>query len=156
LWSRLLPSVKDFPIWGTGYGTLEYLEPLYRTNPANDSIVTNAENDYLEALLEGGVVRLALSLLAIGLVFRLGYRAIRWQDSERSALATGALFGFAAIVIQSIVDFGLHIPAVALRATVLCAQVCALGSTRGETAPHRAEETEGRRQEQAETLFSPA
>ena len=66
-------------------------------------------------------MRLAISLLAIGLVFRFGYRAVRRFDGEPTGgLALGALFGFTTLVIHSIGDFGLHLPAIALLATVLC------------------------------------
>src|SRR5207302_5044625 len=41
-------------------------------------------------------------------------------------------FGFTTVVVQSFVDFGLHIPAIALLATVVCAQLCAAGSFRGQ------------------------
>jgi tetratricopeptide (TPR) repeat protein len=132
LWTRMFTVAKDFPVWGTGYGTFQYVEPLCRSNPADEEIYSNAENDYLEGLIEGGLVRLVLSLLAIGLVFRLGYRAVRRNEgSLASGLALGALLGFLTLVVHSFVDFGLHIPSIALLATVLCAQLCALGSTPG-------------------------
>jgi O-antigen ligase len=67
LWHRMLPLVKDFPVWGTGYGTFQYVEPLCRSDPTDEEIYTNAENEYLEGLVEGGFVRLLLSLFAIGL-----------------------------------------------------------------------------------------
>jgi tetratricopeptide (TPR) repeat protein len=128
----MLTVAKDFPVWGTGYGTFQYVEPLCRSNPADEEIYSNAENDYLEGLIEGGLVRLVLSLLAIGLVFRLGYRAVRRNEgSLEGGLALGALLGFLTMVVHSFVDFGLHIPSIALLATVLCAQLCALGSTSG-------------------------
>jgi O-antigen ligase/tetratricopeptide (TPR) repeat protein len=135
LWSRTLPLASQFPVWGTGYGTFPYVEPMSRSNPADESIYTNAENDYLEALVEGGLVRLALSVLAVGLVFRLGYRAVcRPQGHEGGGLALGALFGFSAVAIHSGGDFGLHVPAIAFLATVLCAHLCALGHTGGPAA----------------------
>lgn len=138
LWSRIFPLIKNFPVWGTGYGTFPFLEPLCRVDPGDDIVCSHAENDYLEALLEGGLVRLVLSVVAIGLVFRLGYRAVRQGDGQDArSLAMGALFGFTTLVVQSFVDFGLHIPAIALVATVLGAHLCAAGSTRG-TVPQAA------------------
>src|SRR5262249_34445295 len=102
-----------------------------RGDPADlDGIYTNAENDYLEALVEGGLVRLLFSALTIGLVFRLGYRAVRHRArGGGTGLAMGALFGFATMGIHSFGECGLHIPAIALLATVLSAHLCALGST---------------------------
>jgi tetratricopeptide (TPR) repeat protein len=132
LWSRTLPLAAEFPMWGTGYGTFETVEPLRRHEPADDLVYTNAENDYLEALVEGGLVRLALSLAAVALVFWLGWRAVtRPAGPGGGGLALGALFGFSTLAIHSFGDFGLHTPAIAVLATVLCAHLCALGSAPG-------------------------
>jgi tetratricopeptide (TPR) repeat protein len=120
---------KDFPIWGTGYGTFQYVEPLTRRDPESELIWSNAESDYVEALVEGGLVRLAISVLAIGFLFWLGYRAVRFARSQQAgALAMGALFGLTAIVVHSFVDFGLHIPAIAVLAAVVCAHLAAAGA----------------------------
>jgi tetratricopeptide (TPR) repeat protein len=136
LWSQVLPLAKDFPLWGTGYGTFQYVEPLRCYDwPRLDIAYTNAENDYLEALVEGGVFRLAVSLLAIAFVFRLGYRAAyRYRAGRTGELALGGLFGFATVVVHSFFDFGLHIPAIALLATVLCALLCALADSEEQMA----------------------
>jgi tetratricopeptide (TPR) repeat protein len=74
-------------------------------------------------------------------VFRLGYRAFRrHQGRPAGGLVLGALFAFTTAVIHSFGDFGLHIPAIAVLVTVLCAQLCALSRTGelGKTAavPH--------------------
>src|SRR5262249_53391427 len=45
-----------------------------------------------------------------------------------AACALGALAGFVALVVHSAFEFGIHIPAITLLATVLCAHLCALGS----------------------------
>jgi O-antigen ligase/tetratricopeptide (TPR) repeat protein len=138
LWASTWVLVKDFPVWGTGYGTFAFVEPLHRAGPIFTWVYDHAHNEYLEALVEGGVVRLALSVLAIVAVFRLGLRAAAEHRSRpEAALALGALAGFVALVVHSAVEFGLHIPAVALLATVLCGHLCALGSPR----PARADQS---------------
>ena len=61
-----------------------------------------------------------------------------------SGLALGAFFGFATTALHSVVEFGLHIPAIAVLATVLCAYMCALGGGEGRPAqPGRAGVREG-------------
>jgi O-antigen ligase/tetratricopeptide (TPR) repeat protein len=135
LWTRMAPLAKDFPLWGTGLGTFTYTEAL-RQHTAMDAefIAKHAHNDYLEVLLEQGVPGLLLSLLAVGLVFRLGYRGVREGGSRAGrGLALGALFGFTTLVIHSFGDFGLHIPAIALLATVLTAQLCGRGDSGRDT-----------------------
>jgi tetratricopeptide (TPR) repeat protein len=127
LWSRTLPLVKDFPLWGTGYGTFVYVEFLRRSSAADDALYVYAHNEYLEALVEGGLARFILSLAAVGLVARLGYRAIRRHEGHPAGgLALGALCAFSTLAVHSFFEFGLHIPAIALLATVLCAYLCAL------------------------------
>lgn len=133
LWYRTLTLARNFPIWGTGYGTFAFVEPLCRSDPTDEGIYTNAENEYLEGLIEGGLVRLTFSLLAVGFVFRRGYRAVhRYGGRRNGGLAMGSMLGFTTLAAQSFVDFGLHIPAIALFVTVLCAHLCALGRSSGQ------------------------
>ena len=55
MWARTLPLVGDFPLWGSGLRTFQYLEPLSR-GPSDDNTVfwNFAHNDYLQLL--GGVL----------------------------------------------------------------------------------------------------
>lgn len=140
LWSSALTMVKDFPLWGTGYGTYQYLDPLYRTNTEfADVNVDHVHNEYLEMLVEGGLLGLLLSLLTIGQIFRLGYQAVN-TGYRTGALALGALFAFSTVVFHSFGDFGIHIPAIALLTTVLCAQLCALGCPDGVRLPSQTDQ----------------
>jgi O-antigen ligase len=132
LWTRVLPLAADFPVWGAGYGTFPYLEPLRRGPDSGiDFTYDHAHNDYLEMLLEGGAVGLGLTLLAAGLVYGLGARAyLRQRGGPEAGLILGTLFGLGAVLAHSIGDFGLHVPAITLLATVAAAQLCALGARR--------------------------
>ncbi len=140
LWLRSLPIVPNFPIWGTGYGTFGYIEPMYRPDaPSTVELepirFDHAHNDYLELLVEGGVVGLGLVVLALVAVFRRGYRALTLnRGSPRAGLALGAWFAFTALALHSFGEFGSHIPAIALLATIVCAHLYALG----QPIPHQA------------------
>ncbi|HXG09752.1 MAG TPA: O-antigen ligase family protein [Gemmataceae bacterium] len=131
MWINTLPLFLKAPYVGSGYGTFVLVEPLTRDGPAFGNLVfDHAHNDYLEALIEGGLFRLLVSLLAIGLVLGFGYRAARRYRGRRAGgLALGALFAFTTVVIHSVGDFGLHIPAVAILTTVIAAYLCSLGSS---------------------------
>jgi O-antigen ligase/tetratricopeptide (TPR) repeat protein len=137
IWRRSLSIVADFPIWGTGFGTYGYIEPMYRKDaPSQDArlLFDHAHNDYLEILVEGGVVGFCLVLAVLAIVFHQGYRALALnRGSRRAGLALGALFGFTALALHSIGEFGTHIPAITLLATVVCAHLCALGRSK----PHQ-------------------
>jgi len=133
LWSGILAIVQDFPVWGTGYGTYQYVDPLYRTSAElADFNVDHVHNDYLELLVEGGAAGLFLYLLAIGLLFRLGYRAAG-QRRLGDGLALGALFALTTLVIHCFGDFDIHVPAITLLGTVLCAQIASLGDAAGRS-----------------------
>ncbi len=132
LWMMIFPLIKDFPVWGTGYGTFQSVELMVRQTAVGEKVLyEHAHNDYLEMLIEGGGVGLGLTLLAIGWVFLLGYRALGRGKAE-AGLALGALFGFATLVAHSFGDFGMHVPAIALLAAVLSAHLCALGTAAGQ------------------------
>ncbi|MGH7172870.1 MAG: O-antigen ligase family protein [Gemmataceae bacterium] len=131
LWLRSLPIAADFPVWGTGYGTYEFVEPMYRVHVPKDAglLYDHAHNEYLEILVEGGVPSLLLAVLAIALVYRQCCRALSLQrPGSVAGLTLGALFAFTTVVLHSFCAFGLHIPAIALLATVLCAHLCAQGA----------------------------
>lgn len=138
-WLRVLPLVADFPIWGTGFGTFRYVELWARQDKAMDgssilpvpletAIFNHAHNDYVEMVVEMGIPGLLLALAIIITVYRCAFRAIARHRHDRcSMLAAGAVCGVTAVVVHSIVDFGMRVPAVALLMTVVCATLCALG-----------------------------
>jgi O-antigen ligase len=134
IWRRSLPIAAEFPIWGTGYGTYGYIEPMYRKDAPfreKEGWYYHAHNDYLEILIEGGIVSLALLLAALAVIYRRGYHALaRYRGRTEAGLALGALFAFTALVLHSFGEFGAHTPAIALLATVICAHICALGQSK--------------------------
>jgi tetratricopeptide (TPR) repeat protein len=126
---QVCPLIPRFPFWGTGYGTFDTIEPMTRFDPHWKGFRwEHAHNDYLEILIEGGIPALLLTLLALGLVFRAGFQALRSPHRDASGLALGGLVAFTTLAVHSVVDFGNHIPAIALLATVLAAQLTALGT----------------------------
>jgi O-antigen ligase len=146
LWIKLFPVVKDFFFCGTGYGTILYVEPIQRQNAnLGNLVVDHAHNDYLESLVEGGILRLGIGLLAIGLVYRQSFRGIRNPGNTLiQGLLLGSLFAFTTTVIHSIGDFGLHMPAIAILVTVICANLASFGSSvpKKESGPLRARKPE--------------
>jgi O-antigen ligase/tetratricopeptide (TPR) repeat protein len=121
LWRDAAKLLPDFWAAGSGAGTFVRVEPTVR-NPDRQAIFVydSAHNEYLEALLEGGVVRLALTLLlAVGVLVVVGRGYLRRRDRSIGPLLLGAWFGLAAGVLHAGADFGIHMPAVAvLTATV--------------------------------------
>jgi O-antigen ligase/tetratricopeptide (TPR) repeat protein len=151
LWMRVLPLVPQFPAWGTGLGTFQYVEVWARQDkpivspaepgklqPLEPTLFDHAHNDFVEIAVEAGIPGLLLVLAILVLVFRCGLRAIAQSSSGRTAgLATGVLCGLTAVVIHSLVDFGMHAPAIALLAVVLCAMLCGLANSQQAPAGWR-------------------
>lgn len=118
VWARAWHLVEQFPFTGVGAGGYSAAELATRTTFDGSYISVSAHNEYLEALIEGGVVRFALT---VGLaVAAIGATARRYRRTG-DPLLLGCVVGLAAVAIHSIGDFGIHVPSVALAAAVVAA-----------------------------------
>jgi len=101
----------DHPVLGSGLGTLQQVYPPYETL-YDGKIVNHAHNDYLEALAETGWVGGLCCAWFLGIV---AIRGLRFLQSEGNSFAnTLRLCGWTAccgLLVHSLVDFNLHIPA---------------------------------------------
>jgi O-antigen ligase len=122
--------VRDYPVWGTGFGTFRFIEPLYLHDPGDVGwVYAHAHNEYLEAVIEGGVLRLGLTLLVIAFVFRQACRAVRQHRGvSEEGLALGGLFALSTAAVHSFFEFGVHLPAIAVLLVVVAAQISSLGA----------------------------
>ena len=101
----------DHPVLGTGLGTLQQVYPPYESL-YDGKIVNHTHNDYLEALAETGVLGGLCCAWFLGVLFLGALRIL--QSGDRSFLSTLRLCGFTAcwgLLVHSMVDFNLHIPA---------------------------------------------
>jgi len=120
VWRDAIRAVPDFWRTGSGLGTFRFLHGVYQSRPANVWYV-HAENHYLEALVETGIPGLALLLAAMVAVGAAAWRLIRTgSDLEAIALGVAVVFALSSQALQSMVDFGLYLPANLLLAAVLC------------------------------------
>ncbi len=139
VWGVALRAWRSFPLWGTGLGSFPAATASYYRKQFQGSYFSHAESEYLHMLTEGGVVGLALALLAVAMIARLGRRALDAAATPRErALVLGALAGGLALLIQCLSDFPLHIPGVAVTAVVVAGHLCRLGLEAGarEPIPH--------------------
>ena len=110
-WANTLRTFSDFPLFGTGLGTFGALSPNLEGESGPVSLV-HAHNDYLEYLSELGLVGFSLLLggiLFVGVISFLIWRTRR--HPEVKGLALGGIVSLICILIHSITDFNLHIPA---------------------------------------------
>src|SRR5947208_4483238 len=130
--------VRDHPLFGTGLGSWLHAFRPYQAPPVEGGIWDHAHNDYLELAAEGGLAAVALVMLFALAVLRASrreqtIRAVQvrlgphepasedpgsfelpeWRAAlrEQPFIRCGLAGGVAAVLAQSLVDFGLHMPA---------------------------------------------
>lgn len=113
-WLNTLSIWRDFPLFGTGLGTFASISSMYKTL-AQQSLFTYAHNDYLQLLSETGLAGFSLA----GLFFILYLKSVikMWhlsQDQYVSCLVLGGILSISGMLVYSLLDFNLHIPANAL------------------------------------------
>lgn len=100
---RMWPA---FPLFGVGYGNFAQAYPAFQSPPTRWEIAA-IENEYLHALLEGGILGFALALFATILVLRRAIGQYRGPSRLRAPLAAGVV----ALLTHLCVDFPLHLGA---------------------------------------------
>ena len=104
----------DHPFLGTGLGTFEMVFPPY-DSLYDGKIVNHAHNDYVEVLAEAGVVGGLCCAWFLGVVLLNSLKGMAELGSSfGSALNLSGLIACSGILVHSLVDFNLHIPANAL------------------------------------------
>jgi len=114
-----------FPLLGTGLGTHAMVYPMFdrSTIPA---LAAHAENEYAQALEETGLAGF-LGLAALCLVVWTAFaRTVRRGRSTIDMAAYGLGFGLLAIMVQSLSDFGQHLPPNFMLSAVFCALLLVL------------------------------
>jgi O-antigen ligase len=115
VWQDTLRLGRDYPWTGTGLNTFSWAFLLYQRPQRGQLFYTHAENDYLQAFAEGGL--LLVTFLALALLWGGAQLLNRWSESERPferGLGLGLLGGIAALLIHSAGDFNMHITANAM------------------------------------------
>ena len=105
LWRDMLPMARHFPLFGVGWNAFATAYPWYQTIWKTEWI-GEAHNDYLQALLDGGALGLALVCGLLAIVLRSALARARRSPVELGLL--GALLGLA---LHELVDFNGQIPA---------------------------------------------
>jgi tetratricopeptide (TPR) repeat protein len=111
LWRDSLRILPDYWPTGTGWGTFGFVFPLYQTQPMK-VWYDQAENLYLQSLIEGGVLG---GLLSVALVNAAVWplRSL-WRTDlslETKSLAAFAIFAVVGQAVCAFFDFSLRYPA---------------------------------------------
>jgi O-antigen ligase len=106
-----LKMFKKRPVLGWGLGTFPVVYPQFRTFYTN-FFVNEAHNDYLQLLVEMGLLGFATMLWFLVTIY---VRAIKkmsnWTSEISGAVALACVLALSGILVHSAVDFNLQIPA---------------------------------------------
>jgi len=109
------------PVLGWGLGTFPEVYPQFRSFYTN-FFVNEAHNDYVQLLVEMGAAGFAVMLWMIIAVYRHGIKKLaNWPGEISSAVTLAAMLGVTGIMVHSLVDFNLQVPANAAWFYALCA-----------------------------------
>jgi O-antigen ligase/tetratricopeptide (TPR) repeat protein len=153
IWVAGGKQVPGYWLAGSGNGSFLRVEPLGRPTGTSWIVYHHAHNEYVEAIVEGGLVRLGLTLVLVGGVLWVvarGYRKLR--ERSTGGLLLGSWFGLAVLALHAVTDFAIHLPAVALFAAVVSGYAVA---TAADTA-HSPVRRRVRRSDEPEPTLPPA
>lgn len=129
-WADTIRAVADFPVLGTGLGTYRYAHRPYQSHR---SIVTyfNADNEYVEWIVEGGLVGIAIVLaFAVHLLFVSRRLLARKYGPAAIDVGTMLLLGLVGQATLAVTDFGISLPANMLLAAAIVGMATGHATTR--------------------------
>ncbi len=119
LWGAALEAWTYRPVWGSGLGSFSNAADPYFPYD-NDLAFLRAENEYIDMLVEGGLVGLTLMLFGLVGVVRRTVPALAAADEpEDRSLMLGATFAGLTLMLHWLTDFSLHVPGVAVTVWIL-------------------------------------
>ncbi len=119
IWNDSIELIRQNPWTGAGLGCFEIAFTRVQSVELSYTM-DHAHNDYLELVAELGIPAAALLFIALFALAALTVQAaLRARSGLARAHALGALGGITALLVHSLADFNLHIPANALVFSVL-------------------------------------
>jgi len=145
-WGDVLALIRDFPLFGTGFGSFLDSYAGYQSHFQSNLSVDHAHNEYFELLVEAGLTGLLLVAWVVVVIVRDSWQAFgRRRTRYATSLYLGALVGLCALLLHNLTEFNLHVGANGLYFAFMAALLVALASTssqgrgRSELPPVRRE-----------------
>jgi hypothetical protein len=122
-WDDVSWALHHYGLAGTGFGTFI---PVYQTaeslSSVGPAILNHAHNDFIEIVLEGGIPAIALLLVFFVILGTAAVQLMRKRfDFNRASLGLASAVGILLVLIFSLVDYPLRMPALSCVFAVLCA-----------------------------------
>ena len=115
-----LTMLAQRPLLGWGFGTFPVVYPQFRSF-YTDLYVDHAHNDYIQLLVETGIVGFACALWFLAIALAGAMRKVGHCGLHTNGLVgLACLLGIAGILAHSFVDFNLEVPANAALFFSLC------------------------------------
>ena len=135
LWRDALALIHLHPWTGVGLGCFEHAFTRVQSMQLT-YVADHAHNDYLEAASELGIPSAAILFgVFFWLAARMWRASLRARSSLARSLALGSLGGASALLVHSLADFNLRIPANALVFAVVLGLGCATSLDSADAAP---------------------
>ena len=111
IWTDSASVIRDFPLAGTGVNTFGTAMIRYQTSQ-NDQHFQEAHNDYLQVVVEGGILVALPAFVAVLLLVRAIRRRFEAADDDPQGywVRVGAVVGLLTIAAQAAVEFSLQMP----------------------------------------------
>ena len=137
VWKDTGRMVADFPLLGVGLGAFHSLFPIYKTVPEQLTF-RYVENEYLQLLVETGIVGFAIGMTFLAIIFRYLLRSL---STKRSTYTRGIIIGLTAaataMLVHSFVDFNLHVPSNGLLFALILGLLVVLSSLHVSKTPSK-------------------
>ncbi|MCU1270549.1 MAG: O-antigen polymerase [Acidobacteriaceae bacterium] len=116
----ILRMSRQRPLLGWGQGTFADVYPRFRSF-YTDSLVNAAHNDFLQVLAETGILGFGILIWFLVRVLRPALRkSHKWPSNLNGAVSVAAILGISGILVHSLVDFNMQVPANAALFYSLC------------------------------------
>jgi O-antigen ligase len=122
-WDDVSWALHHYGLAGTGFGSFV---PVYQTAESlsgiSPAILNHAHNDFIEIVLEGGIPAIVLLLLFFAILVAAAVQLMKKRfEFGRASLSLAAALGVMLVLIFSLVDYPLRMPAISCTFAVLCA-----------------------------------
>lgn len=146
LWKETLKYIADYPLLGTGIGTFGDYYPQYKSMAEMRS-AEFAHNEFLNIWAEIGFFGLMVCLWSVVLLFKHGFALMKKTDhvpeiadiqpleapSISKGMSSGLLAASGGILAQSMVEFNLRTPGIAVAFVSMAAIIISFSITDKET-----------------------
>lgn len=114
IWKDSLTLIKDFPLLGTGLGNFNLAYTLYKKEAFGPYVYDHAHNDYIELIVESGILGFALVMWGLISFFITAINEVKEFDPKKDPLRfyllLGCLCGLFGMMAHAVTEFSFQIP----------------------------------------------